>query len=146
MSRITKPKNVIPTVVLLDPAANRYVSRLQENNQFIQIEGQDITIATDEDIQNIIDDYDDLHPSTHEEQNTEVQENTEPVQENTEPTQEATEPEEPENSSSSEVVQIPDELPSEETSDGWDIGDITGDNNEGSYDDDFWNIFNGNEI
>ena len=85
---ITKPKNVIPTVVILDPAANKSVSRipvatekdiqniissygLEEENQKVNSNDNDNTSvpiedyddsnmisATDDDIQNIIDDYD----------------------------------------------------------------------------------------
>lgn len=92
---ITKPKNAIPTVVLLDPAANKSVSRIQdttlyqkstssvetiieENTPIIEenepiinndenaqtsvdsaggTSTTEIPVATDEDIQNIIDGY-----------------------------------------------------------------------------------------
>ena len=62
---ITKPKNVIPTVVILDPAANRSVSRIQESYSVQKtsessvevINGQEIPVATDEQIQEIIDGY-----------------------------------------------------------------------------------------
>lgn len=80
---ITKPKNVIPTVVILDPAANKNVSRIQESysvqsttaheSSIEIINGQEIPVATDEQIQDIIDNY---RPNTSTIVNDNVQENT----------------------------------------------------------------------